>query len=324
MSGVDWQPTATQQALRLRARCLALTRAFFAARDVLEVETPALAAHAATDPQIESLAVHDPQGRHSGYLQPSPEYAMKRLLAAGSGDIYQICRVYRAAERSRLHNPEFTLVEWYRAGFDLQQMMQETAQLVALLLDGPDSPRSFEYTSYSEVFARYLSLDPLQASLAQLQSAAAHQGLQTSSIADCSRDDLLDLLMATAIGPHLGRQTLTCVHHYPASQAALAQLDSADARTALRFELYAEGIELANGYVELGDAQVQQQRFAADSHERQRRGLTAHTGDPRLLSALQAGLPPCAGVALGLDRVLMLALGAQHIDAVLAFAQERA
>jgi lysyl-tRNA synthetase class 2 len=324
MNGADWQPTATLQALRLRAQKLAQARTFFATRNVLEVETPALARYAATDPQIESLAVRDPQDRHNGYLQPSPEYAMKRLLAAGSGDIYQICRVYRAAERSRLHNPEFTLIEWYRTGFGLQQMMQETAQLAALLLDGPDSPRAFEYTSYSEVFARYLSLDPLQASLAQLQSAAAHQGLQTSSIADCSRDDLLDLLMATAIGPQLGRKALTCVHHYPASQAALAQLDVADARTALRFELYAEGIELANGYVELGDAALQQQRFIADSLERQRRGLTAHTGDPRLLSALQAGLPACAGVALGLDRVLMLALDAQHIDAVLAFAQERA
>ena len=324
MNGADWQPTATLQALRLRAQKLAQARTFFATRNVLEVETPALARHAATDPQIESLAVRDPQDGRCGDLQPSPEYAMKRLLAAGSGDIYQICRVYRAAERSRLHNPEFTLIEWYRSGFDLQQMMQETAQLAALLLDGPDSPRAFQYTSYSEVFSRYLGLDPLQASLAQLQSAADRQGLQASSIADCSRDDLLDLLMATAIGPQLGRKALTCVHHYPASQAALAQLDAADARTALRFELYAEGIELANGYVELGDAALQQQRFIADSLERQRRGLTAHTGDPRLLSALQAGLPACAGVALGLDRVLMLALNAQHIDDVLAFAQERA
>lgn len=324
MNGADWQPVATLQALRLRARKLAQARAFFAARNVLEVETPALARYAATDPQIESLAVHEPLGSRCGYLQPSPEYAMKRLLAAGSGDIYQICRVYRAAERSRLHNPEFTLIEWYRLGFDLQQMMQETAQLAALLLDGPDSPRAFQYTSYSEVFIRYLGLDPLQASLAQLQSAAAGQGLQASSIAGCNRDDLLDLLMATAIGPQLGRKALTCVHHYPASQAALAQLDAADARTALRFELYAEGIELANGYVELGDAALQQQRFAADSLERLRRGLTAHTGDPRLLSALQAGLPACAGVALGLDRALMLALDAQHIDDVLTFAQERA
>ena len=237
MSSHDWQPTASLLALQRRAQLLTEVRAFFAERQVLEVETPALARHATTDPQIESLAVHDPQSALCGYLQPSPEYAMKRLLASGSGDIFQICRVYRAGERSRLHNPEFTLLEWYRLGFDLPQMMQETAQLVGQLLDGPISSRPVEYASYSELFARHLGLDPLRAELGQLQQAAAAAGLQQSSIANSSRDDLLDVLMATAIGPHLGRRQLICVHHYPASQAALAQLDQHDPRTALRFEL---------------------------------------------------------------------------------------
>lgn len=320
----DWRPTATREHLQARAALMQRIREFFAARGVLEVQTPALAAAAATDPQIHSLQCSQADGQPLGWLQTSPEYAMKRLLAAGSGDIWQLCQVFRADEHSRLHNREFTLLEWYRLGYSLEQLMTETADLTRLLLGRSTAEAPLQTHSYSDAFAATLDMDPLTASQAQLRDAAQAQGLQ-GDLASATRDELLDFLVATVIGPTLGRGgQLTCLHHYPASQAALAQLDPQDARTALRFELYSEGIELANGYVELGDAALQAQRFAADAAERRRRGLTQHTGDARLLAALAAGLPPCAGVALGVERLVMLALGAGSIQDVMAFAAERA
>jgi lysyl-tRNA synthetase class 2 len=201
--------------------------------------------------------------------------------------------------------------------------MEETASLARELLDEP-VPRRTELVSYQTAFEHNLGLDPLSCSDASLAAIARRLGLASSSVATATRDELLDFLVATQIGPRLGQGQLTCLHHYPASQAALAQLDADDARTALRFELYADGIELANGYVELGDAQEQQRRFAADRRERERRGLVPHAGDPRLVAALAAGLPPCAGVALGFDRLLMLHQGARSIDAVLTLPAERA
>ena len=321
---VDWRPTATRDLLTARAELLQRIREFFAARQVLEVQTPALAAAAATDPQIHSLQCSGPDHLPLGWLQTSPEYAMKRLLAAGSGDIWQLCQVFRADEHSRRHNREFTLLEWYRLGFDLTQLMAETADLARLLLGRSDVAAPLQLISYSQAFTDTLALDPLQAPQQQLIQAAQAHGLH-GQVGDATRDELLDFLVATVIGPTLGRNgQLTCLHHYPASQAALAQLDPQDPRTALRFELYSDGIELANGYVELGDAQLQAQRFAADAAERQRRGLAVHAGDARLLAALQAGLPDCAGVAVGVDRLVMLALGAGSIQDVMAFAAERA
>ncbi len=317
----DWQPTASLATLRHRARALARTRAFFVGRGLLEVETPSLVSAAASDPQIESVAVATAPG---GYLHTSPEYAMKRLLAAGFPDLWQLCRVFRAGERSRLHNPEFTLLEWYRRGMDLAGLMRETADYVACILEDPDPGRPVETISYREAFRRELSVDPLEAPTATLAGLAAGRGLAASSLASSSRDDLLDFLVATALGPALGRGVITCLHHYPASQAALAALDPAEPGTALRFELYAEGVELANGYVELADADEQARRFAADAAERGRRGLPPHPGDTRLIAALRAGLPACAGVALGFDRLLMLATGAASIDAVIALPAERA
>ena len=320
----DWQPTARRSALVQRALLAARTRAFFAARDVLEVETPALVGAATSDPQIASLAVTGPDGSARGFLHTSPEYAMKRLLAAGSGDIYQLCKVFRADERSGLHNPEFTLLEWYRLGFSLQQLMDETATLAQQLLAGSGPARPVHAVSYRDAFLGHLQIDPFTASEAVLSAASAQHGLDGRSRATATRDELLDFLVATQVGPRLGLGALCCLHHYPASQASLAQLDPAEPGTALRFELYADGVELANGYVELGDAGEQRQRFAADAAERSRRGLPAHAGDARLLAALEAGLPPCAGVAMGFDRVLMLALGERRIDAVLALPAERA
>jgi lysyl-tRNA synthetase class 2 len=249
---------------------------------------------------------------------------MKRLLAAGSGDIFQLCKVFRANERSGLHNPEFTLLEWYRLGFSLRELMDETAVLAQQLLAGSGPLRPVRAISYREAFRERLGIDPFTASEAALSAESARHGLDGGSLATATRDELLDFLVATQVGPGLGAGALCCLHHYPASQASLALLDPELPGTALRFELYADGIELANGYVELGDATEQRRRFAADAAERTRRGLAAHSGDGRLLAALEAGLPPCAGVAMGFDRVLMLARGERRIDAVLALPAERA
>jgi elongation factor P--(R)-beta-lysine ligase len=311
----DWRPVAGRALLQRRAALLARARQFFAARGVLEVQTPALVNAPVSDPQIHSLRV---EATH--FLHSSPEYAMKRLLAAGSGDIYQICQVFRGAERSPLHNPEFTLVEWYRLGFSLEVLMQETAQFAQALLGDCE----VEYLGYVEAFARELHCDPLTLDGATLATLACGAGLDVASAARCGRDELLDFLVATVIGPRLGRTGLTCLHRYPASQASLARLDPLDARLALRFELYAQGVELANGFVELADAGEQAARFAAERALREQRGLAAPAADARLLAALEAGLPDCAGVALGFDRLLMLAAGCATIDAVLAFPIERA
>jgi elongation factor P--(R)-beta-lysine ligase len=316
-----WRPTASLSALRRRAQALRQAREFFQARGVLEVETPALIHAPVSDVNLGSARVELSGDSGALFLHTSPEYAMKRLLAAGSGDIYQICRVYRGAERGRQHNPEFTMLEWYRRGFSLEDLMDEVAALVRELT-GADLP--VERLSYREALVRHAGLDPLDAADADLQRAARDLGLDAHQAAQAGRDELLDLIVGAQVGPALGAERLTFVHRYPASQAALARLDPADPRLALRFELYCRGMELANGYHELSDAAEQRRRFAADQQARAGRGLPVNVLDPHLLAALEAGLPDCAGVALGFDRVLMLALGATRIDDVLAFPVERA
>jgi lysyl-tRNA synthetase class 2 len=311
---MDWQPTATRAALERRAELLAATRRFFAERKVLEVDTPIMVNAPVTDVHIHSAEVR--LRRHGGdrmFLHTSPEFAMKRLLAAGSGDIYQICHVVRGRERGRMHNSEFTLIEWYRLGFSMHQLIDEVEALVIALL----GPAPSERITYRDAFLRELSLDPFTASLETLAQVAGFER-------NASRDELLDLLMGSQIGPRLGRGQMTFVHDYPASQAALARLNPDDPATAMRFELYREGIELANGFHELASATEQRARFEQDREARKRSGLPAHAPDERLLAALEAGLPECSGVALGFDRLLMLATGASHIDEVLAFPVERA
>jgi lysyl-tRNA synthetase class 2 len=323
----DWRPSASRERLALRATLLARTRAFFAARQVMEVDTPALVNAAVTDPHIHSLAVDVTGGAAVPGVTPpalfvhtSPEYAMKRLLAAGMGDIYQICHVARGFEQSRLHNTEFTLVEWYRLGFDLDALMNEVEALVRELCAAPAALRAAERLSYREVFQRHTGLDPLEATIPQLFEVVAPLGYRNAG----PRDELLDLIMGALIGPQLGHACLTFVYGYPASQAALARLDLVDPRTAHRFELYLAGVELANGFHELAAADEQRARFAQDLRARQQRGLPVPRMDERLLAALAAGLPDCAGVAVGFDRVLMLAAGAAHIEEVLPFPTQTA
>jgi lysyl-tRNA synthetase class 2 len=317
----SWRPSATLAALRRRATALSDTREFFRARNVLEVETPAMVNAPVSDVNLGSVQALVPGRATPLFLHTSPEYAMKRLLAAGIGDSYQICRVFRGNERGRQHNPEFTMIEWYRLGFSLEDLMREVADLVLQLM-GAVLP--VEFVSYREAVQTHAGLDPLDADDAELRRAAQALGLDAAHADRAGRDELLDLIVGARVGPALGAQALTFVHRYPATQAALARLDPADARLALRFELYHRGVELANGYHELVDGAEQQARFAADQKNRAARGLPTFTLDANLLAALAAGLPDCAGVALGFDRVLMLALDATSIDQVLAFPVERA
>lgn len=318
IGGADWRPTAPLEHLRRRARLLAELRAFFAARDVLEVDLPLLGHAPVTDPQIEALTV--PVGTETCYLQTSPEYAMKRLLAAGSGAIYQLAKVFRAGEKGRRHNPEFTLLEWYRPGYTLERLIAEAAALVNVILGA----RPLRVVPYRQLFLQHLQLDIHTVTDRDLEACA--RGRIELNFDAASRDSWLNLLFASEIEPRLGRGEITAATEFPASQAALAQLtdDSAGQPVAERFELFVDGMELANGYHELTDSAEQARRFEADLTARRALGQPEPPQDRRLLAALAAGLPDCCGVAMGVDRLLMLALGAETIDQVLAFPFERA
>lgn len=322
----DWRPSATLETLKLRAQILARIREFFAQRAVLEVETPVLASAATTDPNLHSFATRyaDPPDRPL-YLHTSPELFMKRLLAAGSGSIYQICKVFRDGESGRRHNPEFTLLEWYRVGFDHHRLMDDVAELLGHALAGRLALDAEEKISYRAAFERYCAIDPHTASGAELAARAGERGIQVS--AALALDDIdawRDLLMTHVIEPHLGRGRLSFVYDYPASQAALARIRPGQPPLAERFEVYLNGLELANGFHELIDASEQQQRIARDLAARRAAGLPTVPSDARFLSALSHGLPPCAGVAFGVDRLVMLAAGVDSISEALAFPIDRA
>lgn len=314
-----WKPTADLDTLRARARLYTAVRAFFATRDVLEVETPTLSRYATVDRHIDSFATAS-----GHWLQTSPEFAMKRLLAAGSGPIFQIARVFRREEQGRHHNPEFSMLEWYCPGLDHQGLMDEVAALL-LACGGP--PRC-ERLSYAEAFQRHAGFDPhaLDAVSLRRRLAAAGEseplGVTTQEAQD--RDFWLDLWMSGVVGPRLGCDIPQFVYDFPASQAALARVRAGEPPVAERFELFWGGMELANGFHELTDAREQETRFQADQAWRAARGRVVPPYDRELIAALQAGLPPCAGVALGLDRLLLRLCGLTHIEQVLAFPGDRA
>ena len=319
---LNWQPTATVDTLRERARLIAMMRAFFAARDIWEVETPVLGQGGSTDVHLVSLSslARTDKGQRKLWLQTSPEFHMKRLLAADSGPIFQLAKSFRDGEVGARHNIEFTMLEWYRPGFTLAQLIEETTALVAHVL--PQSPGPVVYYRYRELFHRHLEVDPFTTSLVTLRSLAAERGnMSAQALAEEGRDTCLDLLMGMVIEPTLGQQELSVVVDYPASQAALARRhqDADGEWVASRFELYLNGIELANGYDELTDAEEQRQRFDADNAERRRLGLPEVDVDAHLLAALEQGLPASSGVALGLDRLIQLALGKTRLEEVLAF-----
>lgn len=318
----DWRPIAAFDALRLRAEILASIRAFFTARDVLEVETPLLAAAPVTDLHLEALRTRyrgpGADGGRELYLQTSPEFAMKRLLAAGSGPIFQLCRAFRDAEAGAMHNPEFTILEWYRPGWDHHRLMDEVDELLALIL-GTDSA---ERLTYQEAFERHASLDPHRAALDELRERTEELGIRHAS--DLRRDDLLDLVLTHQVEDRLGRGRPTFIHDYPASQAALARVRPGETPLAERFEVFVEGLELANGYHELTSPGEQRRRFEVDLEARRAAGLPEVPLDERLLAALEHGLPDCAGVALGVDRLVMLATGSRDISDVITFPIDRA
>lgn len=320
----NWQPTASLAALRQRARQLAYVRGFFASREVLEVETPILSHYGVTDVNIDSVAatvlpVPGHSGR-SGWLQPSPEHHMKRLLAAGSGSIYQVYRAFRDGERGTRHNPEFSLLEWYRTGFTDSELMTEVADLVCDWL-GCARPGVL---SYRHAMQKYVGIDPFAISDAGLIKRCG-SWVDEALAAELGRDGCLDLLLSHELEPALRDQPPVFICHYPASQAALAKITvEHGVKVAHRFELYVEGVELCNGYWELTDASEQRQRFDHDNQLRSRSGKTQMPVDELFVQALESGLPECSGVALGLDRLLMLKLGAASIADVMAFPFERA
>lgn len=320
---MGYRLSASLDALRTRAAMLAAVRAFFAERRVLEVETPALSPAAVTDPAIESVAAKvDALGPALHYLQTSPEFAMKRLLAAGSGDIYQLCRVYRDDELGRWHQPEFTMLEWYRVGFDDGALMDEVAELVAATLQaaGHAAPARTIRVRYAEALAAALGVGPDAPGDVLAQRLTA-RGIDVP--AGLAHDAVLDLACATLVTASFDPAALTFLYDYPASQAALARLKPGTPPVAARFEAFMGGIELANGFHELRDATEQRRRFMTERGRRHRNGQPTTPLDEDLLAALATGLPDCAGVALGFDRLVALALGARELAAALAFVHER-
>ena len=317
---VDWKPSASLQNLQQRAYVLAKIRRFFSERDVLEVETPLLASSTVPDVYIESITAQVVEGNSSrkNFLQTSPEFFMKRLLASGSGSIYQIAKAFRQEEKGARHNIEFTLLEWYRLSYSLDQLMAELEELVQEVLGcGPISR-----LSYREIFRQHLQIDPHEISLEELQQLAKSEIDLSGS--DLSKTDYLQLLLSNSIEPKLPPYCI--IYDYPLEQAALAALatDGHGVVVAKRFEFFGHGMELANGYFELSDAAEQRARFEKDNAVRKEKGLRAHDADEKLIAALESGLPSCSGVAVGVDRLLMLLVEAKNISEVISFDSERA
>ena len=315
-----WQPAASFELIRSRARVLKHIRTFMAERDVLEVETPILAHATVPDPNIRSFRthLHRPGAAITEqlFLQTSPEYAMKRLLAAGSGPIYQISRVFRDGEAGRLHNPEFTMLEWYRPGFDHLQLMDELEELLQYLQFSPA-----RRWTYADIFGEKTGIDPHRCAVAELAAFARANGLRSE---ERDRAVLLDYIFSHCVTPALGIKQPEFVYLYPACQAALARLSDTQPAAAERFELFINGMEIANGFHELCDAEALRRRFAQDDARRRDAGLPVCIPDEHLLAALAAGLPDSAGVAVGIDRLLMAVHDLHAISESLVFPVDRA
>lgn len=325
MNGADWRPAAGIEVLRQRARMLARAHDWFAAGRVLAVQTPVLSSAAVSELQVESITAQPMQGP-AMYLQTSPEFPMKRLLAAGIGDCYQICPVFRDGEFGRHHNPEFTMIEWYRVGFSVEQMVQDLDQLLRAMIGDLRVLPPTRVQSYRDAMLEACGVDCRTASPREIEATLRQQGVAPAPSVDGDLDTWLDLLMGTVVGPALGRECPLVVRDYPASQAALARLrdDGSGVQVAERFELYLDGIELANGFHELSDPLEQRWRFAQDLRKREQRGQRRVPLDDRFLASLEHGLPDCAGVALGFDRLVMVTLGLRSIAETIAFPVDRA
>jgi len=320
----NWRPSASIEVLKQRALIMQKIRQFFAVRDVFEVDTPALSPATVTDEHLHSFStqfIHPfaPQAC-TLYLQTSPEFAMKRLLSAGSGAIYQICKSFRNEETGRFHNPEFTMLEWYRPGFDHLQLMSEIDELMQTVLGCETAKR----VTYQDIFKQHLGCDPLTATLTDIKALAKQYGYGNLADTENNKDTLLMLLFSQHVEPNIGQNLPCFVMDFPASQAALAKISPTNPLVAERFELYFHGIELANGFHELTDGAEQLRRFEEDNAKRTSNGLDTMPIDENFIAALNFGLPDCAGVALGIDRLVMLALSCSSIEQVIAFENSRA
>jgi lysyl-tRNA synthetase class 2 len=323
----DWQPACSLELLRARAGMLQAIRRFFSERAVLEVETPLLSHGSGTDPQLEFFTTEfclSPD-RQTLFFQTSPEFAMKRLLAAGSGSIFQICKAFRNGESGRFHNPEFTLLEWYRVGFSLPRLMDEIAELIAFLFNDDRSLNEPQRYSYQDIFQRYTGLNPLEFAYRDYCAYATNNQLP-DAVNICGHNHALwlDMLFSHQVQPNLGENALCLVYGYPACQSSLARISKDNPTITERVEIFINGVELGNGYYELTDATEQEKRFAREIILRQAGGQPAAVKDSRLVAALKAGLPECSGMAIGLDRLLMLLSRRTHISDVLAFPIGRA
>lgn len=327
MSPSQWQPSAAIASLKYRAEVLAKIRHFFSQADVLEVETPLMCQHTVTDVHLDPITATHPtlKSEIPRYLQTSPEFAMKRLLAAGSGSIYQICKAFRADDAAVKHNPEFTMLEWYRIGFDHWQLIQEVDQLCQQCFGFPPA----EIVSYRELFLQSVKVDLDVATEEELKRVASNY-LDVSGLQQMSRTDWFDLLMSACIEPSLGQKQDVVkpvfVVDYPKEQAALAKVyrDQSGVERAARFELFIGGIEMANGYWELTDFAEQQKRFSEDNEERARMGRPQRELDKHFADAMAHGLPECAGVAMGIDRMIMAAANLSNIKDTLSFSWDNA
>ena len=316
---MSWQPTASNEVLRFRSNVVWEIRSFFRQLDFVEVHTPTLSRDTVVDRHIDPIEVNGKQfdaADATFYLQTSPEFAMKRLVASGMSAIYQIGPAFRADERGRYHNPEFTMVEWYRVGDDFLAAVELLSRLCSTLL--PNQKPVIE--SYRSAFMRKTGLDPLAASVLELNGLSEKLGVDANWSED--KDDWLNLIFSELVQPSLGRQAPTIITHYPASQSALAQIAPEDASVAERFELFIDGVELANGYHELLDSDVLVHRSVQVNAQRRNDGKPELPVHSRLSEAMEAGLPACGGCALGLERLIMAMLGKQRIDEVLAFPVE--
>ncbi len=323
MTEANWRPTAATGVLKRRAHMLRLARDFFATRSVIEVETPALTNSGVSDPHIASLSTRlAARGKRPYFLHTSPEYAMKRLLASGAPDIYQICKVFRDQEIGRHHQPEFTMVEWYRHGATLDDMIEETCAFIIEVNEAPSLRVATHY--YRDIFFNTCDVDPLEADIDHLADCATRKiDTMTPDLRQqlgANRNAWLDLLMSHVVIPSLAPDRLSVIHHFPADQAALARFDPEEPECAERFEVFLNGIELANGYRELTDATEQSRRFNLDLEQRRAASLPIMAADQALLAALDYGLPECSGVAIGFDRLVMTACGLKHIDEAVSFA----
>ena len=311
----DWRPSSGADVAARRAELLERTRNYFKNHNVLSVDTPSLSQSTTSDPNIHTLSVDD--DKH--YLHTSPEFHMKRLLAAGYPDIYSICRVFRGGENGRNHLPEFTMLEWYRHSMMLGEIVADTVQLIAQVLERPRLADEMRRQDYFDAFRDVVDLDPSTASIDELADAVAADAQLRKSLGD-DRDAWLELILATRISPEFSADGLTVVQHYPASQAALARICPENARVADRFEVYFGELELANGYVELSDADELARRVEQDLHVRRARGLPEPARDNQLMAAHRAGLPECAGVALGFERLHMVDADVDDIRNLVSFA----